>query len=66
MYIVYLSHSINLEWIVRRNLTYRQISKKSYRVHTGPGKPGNSWNFIVAFSRTGWSWKKAAGPRKSW
>jgi len=23
----------------------------------GPGKPGKSWNFIVAFSRTGKSWK---------
>ena len=22
------------------------------RVHTGPGKPGKSWNFMVAFSRT--------------
>ena len=27
------------------------------RVHTGPGKPGKSWNFIMAFSRTGKSWK---------
>jgi len=35
-----------------------------YMVCTGPGKPGKSWNFIVAFSRTGKSWKKAAGPRK--
>ena len=24
-----------------------------YRVRTGPGKPGKSWNFIMAFSRTG-------------
>ncbi len=24
-----------------------------YRVRTGPGKPGKSWNFIVALSRTG-------------
>ena len=24
-----------------------------YRVCTGPGKPGKSWNFIMAFSRTG-------------
>ena len=23
------------------------------RVRTGPGKPGKSWNFILAFSRTG-------------
>ena len=27
--------------------------KPSFRVRTGPGKPGKSWNFIVAFSRTG-------------
>ena len=27
----------------------------------GPGKPGKSWNFIVAFSRTGKSWKKGSG-----
>jgi len=26
----------------------------------GPGKPGKSWNFIVAFLRTGNSCKKAA------
>ena len=24
-----------------------------YSVRTGPLKPGKSWNFIVAFSRTG-------------
>jgi len=24
----------------------------------GPGKPGKSWNFILAFSRTGKSWQK--------
>ena len=37
-----------------------------YRVHTGPGKPGKSWNYIMAFSRTGKSWKKAIGPGKFW
>ena len=36
------------------------------RVRTGPGKPGKSWNFFVAFSRTGKSWKKATGPGKFW
>jgi len=35
-----------------------------YRVRTGPGKPGKSWNFVVASSRTGKSWKKASGPGK--
>ena len=28
------------------------------RVHTGPGKPGKSLNFIMAFSRTVKAWKK--------
>ena len=31
----------------------------------GLGKPGKSWNF-VALSRTGKSWKMAAGPGKFW
>ena len=32
--------------------------------YMGPGKPGKSWNFILAFS---WKcWKKAAGPGKLW
>ena len=35
------------------------------RVRTGPGKPGKSWNFIIAFSRIFQSWKKAAGPGSS-
>ena len=32
----------------------------------GPEKPGKSWNFIMPFSRTGKSWKKATGPGKFW
>lgn len=32
----------------------------------GPGKPRKTCNFIVAFSRTGKSQKKASGPGKSW
>ena len=36
------------------------------RLCTGPGKPGKSWNFIMAFPRTGKSWKKATGPGKFW
>jgi len=36
------------------------------RVGTGPGKPGKSWIFIVAFSRTVKSLKKAYGPGKFW
>jgi len=36
------------------------------RVRTGPGKPGKSWDFVVAFSRTGKSWNMAIGPGKFW
>ena len=43
-----------------------KLSFCHYRVRTGPGKPGKSWNFNMAFSRTGKSWKKATGPGKSW
>ena len=32
----------------------------------GPGNPGKSWNFIVAFSRTGMPWKRVTGPGKFW
>ena len=34
------------------------------RVRAGPGKPGKSWNFVLAFSSTGKPWKKATGPGK--
>ena len=47
-----------------RNLVEQEEAK--YRVRTGLGKPGKSWNFVVAFSRTGKSWKKATGPGKFW
>ena len=42
------------------------VSCTVFRVRTGPGKPGKSWNFIMAFSRTGKSWKKVTGPGKFW
>ena len=45
-------------------VVYRDDNKP--RVRTGPGKPGKSWNFILEFSRTGKSWKKATGPGKFW
>ena len=37
-----------------------------FMVQTGPRKPVKSWNFILAFSTTGKSLKKASGPGKSW
>ena len=33
------------------------------RVRTSPGKPGKSWNFIMAFSRIGKSWKESPGKK---
>jgi len=42
------------------------INYALFRVCTGPGKPGKSWIFIAAFSRTEKSWKKAYGPGKFW
>jgi len=42
------------------------IDQQFYRVHTCPGKPGKFWNFVVAFSRAGKSWKKATGPGRFW
>jgi len=47
--------------IVSKNLD-QSLTADMYRVCMGPGKPGKSWNFVVAFSRTGKSWKKATGP----
>ena len=34
------------------------VSAMKLACSTGPGKPGKSWNLIMAFSRTGKSWKK--------
>ena len=43
---------------------YNWPNEAIYRVRTGPGKPGKSWNIIMSFSRSGKSWKKATGPGK--
>jgi len=44
----------------------QKVESTHHRVRTGPGKPGKSWNFVMEFSRTGKSWKKATDPGKSW
>ena len=41
---------------------YSSKLNSGYVQCTGPGKPGKSCNCILAFSRTGKSWKKATGP----
>ena len=38
----------------------------SFRVRTGHGKPGKSWNFTISFSRPGKSWNLGVGHGKSW
>jgi len=43
-----------------------EFENAAYRVRKGPGKPAKSWNFIVAFSWTGKSWKRATGSGKFW
>ena len=62
------SYSISFWKDLKPYYMYLSLKKKKqmHRVHTGPGKAGKAWNFIVAFSRTGKSWKKAAGPGKFW
>ena len=47
---------------VQQNCWVQLLTKS--RVCMGPGKTGKSWNFVVAFSRPGKSWKKATGPGK--
>ena len=51
----YCSHNVE---IMKKKLYITTL-----RVCMGPGK---SWNFIMAFSRTGKSWKRATGPGKFW
>jgi len=51
--------------LFRIQITTKEGTPK-VRVHTGPRKPGKFWNFTVAFSRTGKSWKRAIGPGKFW
>lgn len=41
--------------------------KEGFRqVHTGPGNPGKSWNFILTFSRTFKLKKKEEKDYRSW
>ena len=44
---------------------YAQITM-FYRVRTGHGKPGKSWNLIIILSRPGKSWNLGKGHGKSW
>ena len=51
---------------VQAKFEEKQFCTIKYRVHTGPGNPGKSWNFTLAFFRTEVSWKMTASPGKSW
>ena len=37
-----------------------------FRVRTGHGKPGKSWNLRISFSRPGKSWNFMVSHGKSW
>ena len=43
-----------------------KLKNSFYRVRTGHGKSGKSWNLIISFSRPGKSWNLGLGPGKSW
>ena len=45
---------------LREMIAYESLN----RVRTDPGKPGKFWNFVMAFSRTGKSLKRATRPGK--
>ena len=49
-------------WVMQMPVRYNKnilLCHGSNRVRAGPGKPGKSSKFIMAFSRTGKSWKKS-------
>ena len=54
----------NFDVKLNKPLIIIQNQSATTRVRMGPGKPGKSWNFIMAFSRTGKSWKKGHCPWK--
>ena len=45
-----------LDLMTEKQTAYEQASQS-------PGKPVKSWNFIMAFSRTGKSWKESPGKK---
>ena len=51
-------------FVVNSCLVSGDVFSAQSRVSTGPGKPGKSLNFIMVFSRSGKSLKKATGPGK--
>ena len=62
-------HLFLQHWLLLVGLTCRFCftdGRKIFRVRTGHGKPGKSWNFMVSFSRSGKSWNLSVGHKKSW
>ena len=62
----YLNYTSSHPASCKNSIPYNHFLCLGCRVRTGPGKPGKSWNFIMAFSRTGKSWKNGTGPGKFW
>jgi len=44
----------------------RRVALTLYRVRTGHGKPGKSWNLSISVSRPGKSWNLIVGYGKAW
>ena len=56
-----------LSWVnCFQNTNQLGVMLFGYRVCTGHGKPGKSWNLRISFSRPGKSWNLIVGPGKSW
>ena len=56
-----------LSWVnCFQNTNQLGVMLFGYRVRTGHGKPGKSWNLIISFSRPAKSWNLIVGPGKSW
>ena len=57
-------------WILGLKGPMLMLSKASmmifFRVRTGDGKPGKSWNLRILFSTPGKSWNLIVGPWESW
>ena len=57
------NHGVIIRPFMQNYCSTMQLTSPISRVRTGPGKPGKSRNFIMAFSRTGKSWKNGT---QSW
>ena len=58
-YTLYSHTNLLVRLYTKKILVTSKVFHGIPRVRMGPVKPGKSWNFILAFSRTGKFWKSA-------